>query len=201
MRKEKNIVSLAFAALMFAATAASADNTQWIKDTQNSECSDESKTAVAQSVRNQIESSVKRAEAAIPAPAALGDLACLSGLMNAPLSTFSRIGGIADALVAGLDGAISSVGDTVTRKICNFASEQWSSLTDPVTEGLDDIVNDAYAINNVWDNYDLTSGWRTSGSGSASTAWSYSSTSNDNIKSNSGSTTSGSSIWDSITGP
>lgn len=126
----------------------------WIKDMLNPSCSAESKDALAGDVRDKIEQSVARAMASIQPPAAVGDLSCLNDLMNAPLDTFSNVGGLLGNLQGGLSGSIGGTGD-ISRKVCEFAAEKWEEVAGPLTEGLGDLTNASGSGSNLWDNFDL----------------------------------------------
>ena len=82
---------LAVLAGVLAACAASAD-ADWIHDMLLEECSIESRNRLEASVRRNIESSVRRAEASIEAPASIGDLGCLDGLMDVNIDVFASVG-------------------------------------------------------------------------------------------------------------
>lgn len=135
-------LALALAAAGFA-SAASAQATYSeaelavIKSKMNPACSDEAKTIVANQVRGNIEDFVRRSEASIMPPSPIGDLSCLSGLMAAPLDTFSGIGSVLGTLGTDLVGqstsALSGLGSAITSKICDYAAEQWGNLTQPLT--------------------------------------------------------------------
>lgn len=160
MRKFLIVGALAFTGFAGAASAQQADNS-WILDLQNQACSDESRQTIADTIRQQIEDSVARATAAIQPPAAIGDLSCLNDLMNAPLDSFSNMGGILGSLQGGLGGAIGSVGDLdISRRVCEFAAERWSNVTEPLDFRLSEISGSG---TNIWENFNL------SGNGSAPT--------------------------------
>lgn len=143
----------------------------WIQDLLNPSCSPESREQLAGNVRDKIEQSVARAMAAIQPPAAVGDLSCLNDLMNAPLDTFSNIGGILGNLQGGLGGSIGSItGDLdVSRRVCEFAAEKWQEVAGPLQQGIDDLGG---AGSSIWDNFDLSrNGSAPSNSGSGSGQW------------------------------
>lgn len=141
-----------------------------IKARMNPLCSEEAKDIVAASVRQTIEDSVTRGEAAILPPSPLGDLACLQGLMNAPLDIFSGIGGIAGTLATDLMNQVSSMPDAIRSQICAYAAEQWSELTQPVYAGLSD-ASGALSFNasDIWSNLRNTSSSTGNGSTGSTT--------------------------------
>ena len=116
----------------FAALVAHAD---WIHDMTSEDCSPESRDIVAANVRNQIESSVRRAEAAINPPSPVGDLSCLDGLMDIRLDDFGTVGGLEDLFTTSLDGLLD-LGKDQTRRICKFAEQKWKEVTGPVSSAI-----------------------------------------------------------------
>ena len=108
-----------------------------IKAKMNPACSEEAKTIVANQVRGNIEDFVRRSEASMMPPSPIGDLSCLSGLMAAPLDTFSGIGSVLGTLGADLSSqstsALSGLGGAITSRICDYAAEKWGDLTQPLT--------------------------------------------------------------------
>lgn len=161
--------TLRFVALLCAGTVlagpAAADELAAIKARMNPMCSDEAKTIVAENVRQTIEDSVTRGEAAIKPPIPLGDLACLEGLMKAPLDIFSGIGAIGGSLAGDLAGQIGNIPDSISSKICAFAAEKWGNLTEPVNVGLNQAGNMTFNVEDIWSNLNNAS----SGSGNGST--------------------------------
>lgn len=106
----------------------------WIQESISPHCSEEARNRVAQNTRNQIESAVRRAEAAIEPPAATGELSCLDGLMNLPLDQFAPTGELVNLFSSSLDGVVSNgVGE---RPICRFAKRKWREVTRPVISPL-----------------------------------------------------------------
>ena len=122
--------ALAVCAAISFAVSAQAD---WIKDMTSERCSDRSRTRVAASVRDQIEFSVRRSEAAIAPPAPVGDLGCLDGLMSLPIDTFAPSGGLGSLFSGSLDGFLN--GDAFqTRQFCGFARRKWMEATRPLVK-------------------------------------------------------------------
>lgn len=109
----------------------------WLDSIQDARCAPEDIEGVSNYVRNAIEASVRRAEMAIQAPTPVGDLACLTDLMTAPLDTFSQVGGLLDSLTSGL-GDISTMSLNldmdVSGMICAYAAEKFATLTNPLSE-------------------------------------------------------------------
>ena len=106
----------------------------WIREATSEHCSEESRDRIAASTRNQIESSVRRAEAAIEPPASVSDLSCLDGLMDLQLDWFAPAGGLESIFAGTLDGSIGS-GDH-HRRICRSAERRWGQLTKPLNNPL-----------------------------------------------------------------
>lgn len=124
---------LALASLMMSLTvSAKAD---WINDSISSHCSEEARGRIAEGTRQQIESSVRRAEAAIEPPAATEDLSCLEGLMQLPIDKFAPTGGLKSLFKGSLDGTIGK--GNRTRPFCSFAERKWRDVTRPITSPLD----------------------------------------------------------------
>ncbi len=166
MKRYLVVGAVMMAGVLSAPLAASAQDQSWLMDLQNPSCSTESRQTIADQVRKQIEDSVARATASIKPPAAVGDLGCLNDLMNAPLDSFSNMGGILGDLTGGLTGAINDAQNDVSRQVCQFAADKWGAVTDPLTESMDEISG---VGSDVWDNFDLiNNGSRPSNSGSRS---------------------------------
>lgn len=133
------------------ATPARAD---WIADKLSDSCSSESANAIQQSVRDNIEDSMKRAEGAIQPPSPVGDMGCLGDLMSdTGLNIFSEEqggdfgGAMATGIVSQLMGqmtqnmgeglgplsdiigGITEGGDPM-QAVCAFAEEKWAELTE-----------------------------------------------------------------------
>ncbi len=120
----KQFAMAACAAIIFALPA----QADWIKDMTSERCSDRSRTRVAASVRDQIEFSVRRSEAAIAPPAPVGDLGCLEGLMSLPIDTFAPSGGLGSLFSGSLDGILKGDGSQA-RQFCGFARKKWMEAT------------------------------------------------------------------------
>lgn len=123
------------AALVVASSLGLAWPTQadWIRDMTSEHCSEQSRSRISRSVRNQIESSVRRSEAAIAPPAPVGDLGCLDGLMGLSIDTFAPVGGLGSLFSGTLDGLVQS-GSNPARQICGFAQRKWKEATRPLAE-------------------------------------------------------------------
>lgn len=108
----------------------------WTEDIQDSRCDPEIVKQIGDAQREAIEARVRRAEAAILPPSAVGDLGCLNDLMTAPLAMFSNIGGTLTSLQAGL-GSFSpesiGVDMDVSGMLCKAAAQKWSELTEPLS--------------------------------------------------------------------
>lgn len=125
---------IALASMMTMPTQAKAE---WIYDMLSEQCSPEARDVMAQAKRAHIEASVRRAEAAITPPAPLGDLSCLTDLMQQPLDFFS--GGFGLDSIFGNFGQLfdsfSNLGldtiavDGINSAICRFAEEKWGEVT------------------------------------------------------------------------
>lgn len=102
----------------------------WVPSTLDQRCEAEDIDGIANSIRDAIEASVRRAEASIQAPTPIGDLGCLDDLMNAPLDIFSNVGGIMDTLSGGLFDSLSFPIDMdASGMLCDFAAAKWGELT------------------------------------------------------------------------
>ncbi|MCE6959696.1 hypothetical protein LAZ40_11765 [Cereibacter sphaeroides] len=106
----------------------------WLPSSQDERCAAEDVDGISQSVRDAIEASVRRAEAAIAAPLPVGDLSCLNDLMMQPLDVFSHIGGLLGSLQQGLTNAIDNLDIEISGMICSFAAQKWATLTEPLHE-------------------------------------------------------------------
>ena len=105
-------------------------HSDWIPSALDQRCDPNDIDGISNSIRDAIEASVRRAEATIQPPAAIGDLGCLDGLMNAPLDIFSNIGGIVGTLQQGLFSDLSFPVDVDTSgMLCDFAAAKWGELT------------------------------------------------------------------------
>ncbi len=107
---------------------------EWIQDSINPHCSEEARNRVAVTTRRQIENSVRRAEAAIKAPAATGDLSCMDGLMSLSLDWFAPSGGLESLFAGSLDGVIGNGANA--KRVCQFAARKWREVTRPVKSPL-----------------------------------------------------------------
>lgn len=145
-----SILVLAASTLCFS-TPAQAD---WIADKLSDSCSSESANAIQQSVRDNIEDSMKRAEGAIQPPSPVGDMGCLGDLMsNTGLNIFSEEqggdfgGSMASGIVSQLMGQMTQnmgeglgplsdiigevgAGGDPMQAVCAFAEEKWAELTE-----------------------------------------------------------------------
>ena len=119
---------------VLAACAASAD-ADWIHDMLLEECSTESRNRLEASVRRNIETSVRRAEASIEAPASIGDLGCLDGLMDANIDFFASVGPLSSVFSNSLDGLLT--GPAGSQRICSFAHRKWNEVTRPLRRPLE----------------------------------------------------------------
>lgn len=118
----------------------------WISDKLSDSCSSASANTLSKSVRDNIEDSMKRAEASIKPPSPVGDMGCLDDLMsNVGINIFSEdqafggsmasgivsqlMGSLGDQLgSAGLGDILNASGDPMGA-VCKFAEEKWGELT------------------------------------------------------------------------
>lgn len=100
----------------------------WAYDMTSEKCSDESRRLLAESTRNQIEYSVRRAEASIDAPTPVGDLGCLAGLMQLPLGTFASTGNLGGIFNTSLSSLVNSNGNIINQ-YCARAEREWRKTT------------------------------------------------------------------------
>jgi len=100
----------------------------WAYDMTSEKCSDESRRLLAESTRNQIEYSVRRAEASIDAPTPVGDLSCLAGLMQLPLGTFASTGNLGGIFNTSLNSLVNSNGNIINQ-YCARAEREWRKAT------------------------------------------------------------------------
>lgn len=107
----------------------------WIEESLSPHCSEESRAIIAQGTRHQIESSVRRAEAAIQPPSAIGDLSCLDGLMDISIDWFAQTGSLGKLFQESMNSTISS--DNNSRRVCKFAEQQWQQLSRPLSAPLE----------------------------------------------------------------
>ncbi len=128
MRREFLMLPVCLAML---GPAADAD---WINDMIIDDCTPESRERIASSARRGIEHSVRRAEAAIEAPASIGDLGCLDGLMDMSIDRFAPVGPLTSLFSGSFDGLLTS--PEGSRRICRFAYSKWNEVTRPLLEPL-----------------------------------------------------------------
>lgn len=135
-------------ALCLAVSAQSASaQTEIFQSMTSSTCTPGSQQAVAENARENVESRVARAEAAIQAPLPIEDLACLNDLMNIDIDFLSgdlfSVGDVFGDLMAGLDATtlVDQAGNAVTRQICDFAAQKWGELTEPLNMGVGDLTD------------------------------------------------------------
>lgn len=108
----------------------------WTESIQDQRCDPEVSQGISEAVRESIEASVRRAEAAVLPPTAVGDLGCLNDLMTAPLAMFSQMGGTLGSLQVGLGNfSPASIGldIDISGMICRAAAEKWAELTEPLS--------------------------------------------------------------------
>lgn len=113
----------------------------------NERCSEQSREAVANAARTNVESHVTRAEASIQPPTPVGDLSCLDDLMNVDTDflsgQFFSLEGLLGSFSSGLqDITLEGLGGEVNRQICAFAQDKWSELTEPLTLSPEDLLGD-----------------------------------------------------------
>lgn len=129
------------AALAVAAACAAQAQTELFQSMTSSACSHESRGAVAQNARRNVESRVSRAEASIQPPIPVGDLSCLDSLMRIGDDFLSGevlsgrdivldlLKGLGARTILGKDGS------EVSRQVCDFAVKKWEELTRPLQAG------------------------------------------------------------------
>ncbi len=100
----------------------------WAYDMTSEKCSPESRRLMANSTRNQIENSVRRAEASIDAPTPVGDLSCLAGLMQLPLGSFASTGNLGSIFNTSLQSLINPDGN-ILNQYCARAEREWRKAT------------------------------------------------------------------------
>lgn len=150
-------VSLCALCLMMTTETASAQ-AEIFKSMTSEACTAASRGAVANNARENIESRVARAEASIQPPMPVGELACLDDLMTIDTDFLSgdmfSVGDIFGDLMSGLGtGTITdAAGNAVSRQICQFASEKWGELTEPLSLGAAELSNQI-ASNNLTDGF------------------------------------------------
>lgn len=126
------VVQGAVLALLLTTTSVRAD---WIESLMDERCAPEDVENISNEIRDTIEAAVRRAEASIQAPIAVGDLSCLEDLMKQPLAIFSGLGNLAGQLQGGFQNFDFDVDMDIAGMVCDFAAERWAELT----EGLGDI--------------------------------------------------------------
>lgn len=208
---------LGFAAVASIGLMAGAANAQtaWIEDTLSEQCSTAAREQVASGVRGSIEESVARAEASIQAPSPVMDLACLNDLMDADIDVFSEtwdqasglasiINDVTSGLKSGL--SVSTLSSGVERAICDFAEEQFETLTSGLTGSMSHITS-GIEMPTFSDGFGLLNVGYSTGSSSGSTSGSASSGSSDSTTTGTTSTNASSDtesqiqgIWESISG-
>ena len=123
------------AILLVAVACAGPAGAEWVRGMMIEECSEESRDLLADSVRRDIELSVRRAEASMEPPASIGDLGCLDGLMDANIDVFAPVGPLSSLFSNSLDGLLTAPG--TSRRICRFAHRRWNEVSRPLLKPLD----------------------------------------------------------------
>lgn len=100
----------------------------WVYDMTSENCSPEARRIVADSTRNQIEHSVRRAEASIEAPTPIGDMSCLAGLMQLPLGSFASTGNLGGLFGTSLQSLFNPNGNFINQ-YCARAEREWRKAT------------------------------------------------------------------------
>ena len=110
----------------------------YLQDTLWEQCSPESRDMLANTHRAAIEEHVRRAEASIIPPTPVGDLSCLTDLMEEPLDFFSGGAGLFDSF-SNLFDSFTNMGfdeiaiDGINQMICDFAADKWQDVTGSLT--------------------------------------------------------------------
>lgn len=185
--KKTHILGIAAAATVALMGTTAGAQTQWIKDKMSDQCSAASRDKIADATRENIEESVRRAEASIQAPASVMDLSCMSDLLGADVDVFSQdwgslggfsIDGMINDVVGGLKSGleVQTLSSGVERAICDFAREKFEGVTEGLTGSLDDITSgatmpdfgDGFGLLNIGYNASTTGGTAGGGSGATS---------------------------------
>ena len=224
--KKTHILGIAAAATVALMGSTAGAQTQWIKDKMSDQCSAASRDKIADATRENIEESVRRAEASIQAPASVVDLSCMSDLLGADVDVFSQdwgsmggfnIDGMINDVVGGLKSGleVQTLSSGVERAICDFAKEKFEGVTSGLTGSMDDITNgltmpdfsDGFGLLNIGYNGSSTGGTTGGAAGSGSGGTSGTGTAGEDTSAVPESTSGGSStesdiqsIWNSIGG-
>ena len=100
----------------------------WLYDLTSERCSEPSRYRVATLTRQQIEFSVKRAEASINPPASIDSLSCLDSLMQVQLGSFAPTGPLGSIFSGTLSSVLDPSGN-VAQRICSMAEREWRKIT------------------------------------------------------------------------
>lgn len=127
--------------------AAGGAQTEIFRSMTNERCSEASRDDIANAARMNVESHVTRAEASIQPPAPVGDLSCLTDLMNIDIDflsgQFFSLESLLGDFMSGLQNiTLEGIGEEINRQICAFAQEKWAELTEPLNLSVDDLLQD-----------------------------------------------------------
>lgn len=107
-------------------------------------CDQETAEMLAAAARGGLERSVQRAEASIQPPAPVGDLACLTDLMDVSLDFAISMPDIQGLLIGAVDQAVDAA--------CGFAMDHWNEATRPLRNGFNASIP---ALETPWGDYNL----------------------------------------------
>jgi hypothetical protein len=145
--KTHTVTALGMAVLLGLSPAAAGAQTEIFRSMTNERCSSASRDDVANAARLNVESHVTRAEASIQPPTPVGDLSCLTDLMNIDIDflsgQFLSLDSLLGDFMSGLQNiSLEGIGEEINRQICAFAQEKWSELTEPLNLSVEDLLGD-----------------------------------------------------------
>lgn len=107
---------------------AKADQIEQLFQNSGAGCTDTIKVNLVDAIRNGIDTEVKRHEAALEKPPALGSMGCLDNLFKVNLDIAIQ--------VPDLQGIFNQAVSNAESQLCSYAQDAWNKVTEPLQSAL-----------------------------------------------------------------